>query len=751
MAVLRVNRGDYVEGSEQFSEAHFGIIQTNMFQWHHFESHAEKLESHHIRWPGGTLAEVDYDIYGLDIPNLFDGTKLWTHNENRQRPGLSDMLEYAIETDQAFSMIIPTMRYEDNHDRGIREVGDFIQDLFDGKYGSLPQSLTLEIGNEYDNKFKEGAAGYAKVANALLEKITEILPKYDLDELGVDLKIGVQTGYRSEEDIIIRETMSDEALSIVNTVVHHALPIRFEAVNQNERSLDGALLDQTQTESRATFAEDWAQDIASAGGSNDVEHYMSAWNVGKGATRPENAFLDYNDYGLRSASASLELLVTSVDAGVDRAAAWGINAPNLNALSDIGGRDTLTHKGEAFRMMSEALPGATILDGYQENDRSDAVMQYSFESPEMLIIFVAANDLRDGGGSATLELGDLPEGSYLHVERLGTVLDDTYTGDFQSDEARVHERPTVDTALYTGDLSSFDLDLTEDFEFVRVVVSKGPPTEKFVSILKDEALEDATEVSGSDMGGRAYGGTEASDYFSVAEGDNLFRTGDGQDRVLSGDGNDTVYAGRGFDTVFTFDGDDKIHLGAGNDQAFAGKGDDEVLGGSGRDEIFGGHGNDQINGGSQDDYIQGDFGNDRIDGGEGNDFIDGGQGNDRLSGGADADVFHFGINSGRDIITDFDGEDEIYITLETIGINSRNAGQDEIDQYLEQIIIERDGNTIIQLEDGNQIRVNNTDREDVLTSIETVSHGDTRIDDFRLGDEKFFICDGLKPTDEDIL
>ncbi|MFQ6552640.1 calcium-binding protein [Aestuariibius insulae] len=739
-----------MRGAESFSEDHFGIIQANMFQWHHFEAHAERLESHHIRWPGGTLAEVDYDIYGLDIPNLFDGTKLWTHDENRQRPGLSDMLKYAIETDQAFSMIIPTMRYEDDLARGTREVRDFIQDLLDGKYGPLPPSLTLEIGNEYDNKFEEGAAGYAKVANALLEEIAKILPKYDLDKLGVDLKIGVQTGYRSEEDVVIRETLSDEALSIVNTVVHHALPIRFEAINQTERSLDGTFLDQTQTESRASFAEDWAQDIANAGGSNDVEHYMSAWNIGKGATHPENAFLDYNDYGLRSASASLELLVTSVDAGIDRAAAWGINAPNLNALSDIGGQDTLTHKGEAFRMMSEALPGATILDGYQANDRADAVMQYSFESDDTFVVFVAANDIQEGGGSVRLEFGDLADGSYLHVERLGTVLDDSYDGEFQSDETRVHEKPTVDTALYTGDISSFDLDLTEDYEFIRVVVSKGPPTDSFTSLLKDETLTDAVEVTNGDPVGRAYGGTELDDHMFGQGGDDLFRTGDGQDTVLAGEGDDTVYSGRGFDTVYTFGGNDKIYLGAGNDRAFGGMGDDEIRGDSGRDEIIAGQGNDYIHGGSGSDFVDGGSGNDRLIGGEGQDYLDGGQGNDRLTGGADSDVFRFDFNSGRDVITDFDENDVIILTTSAISNqNGDNNSTDSLD--LDSLIIERNGNVIINLEGRNEVRINNSTKEDVLSQIDVVSADEVKFGKGKIGDELFFVCDGLKPSDDEIM
>jgi Ca2+-binding RTX toxin-like protein len=54
-----------------------------------------------------------------------------------------------------------------------------------------------------------------------------------------------------------------------------------------------------------------------------------------------------------------------------------------------------------------------------------------------------------------------------------------------------------------------------------------------------------------------------------------------------------------------------------------------------------------------------------MSGGDGIDLIDGGRGNDRLSGGGadgDADVFHFGANWGRDVITDFEnGVDRIAI------------------------------------------------------------------------------------------
>lgn len=74
-------------------------------------------------------------------------------------------------------------------------------------------------------------------------------------------------------------------------------------------------------------------------------------------------------------------------------------------------------------------------------------------------------------------------------------------------------------------------------------------------------------------------------------------------------------------------------------------------------------GNDTLKGTMGQDFIEGLGGDDQIDGGYGDDWIDGGEGNDTLTGGQGSDTFHFSLNGGHDVITDFDPEnDTLYLT-----------------------------------------------------------------------------------------
>lgn len=104
---------------------------------------------------------------------------------------------------------------------------------------------------------------------------------------------------------------------------------------------------------------------------------------------------------------------------------------------------------------------------------------------------------------------------------------------------------------------------------------------------------------------------------------------DGNDDGM-GDGNDDD-----FDDDFDDMGDFDINVAEGTDDA------DTLTGTDGYDDLYGGKGNDSLDGGADIDYLFG------------------GEGDDTMTGGADMDVFFFGENSGNDVITDFNVEEDI--------------------------------------------------------------------------------------------
>jgi Ca2+-binding RTX toxin-like protein len=68
---------------------------------------------------------------------------------------------------------------------------------------------------------------------------------------------------------------------------------------------------------------------------------------------------------------------------------------------------------------------------------------------------------------------------------------------------------------------------------------------------------------------------------------------------------------------------------------------------------------DTLNGGHAQDFIEGLGGDDQIDGSGGDDWIDGGEGDDTLTGGEGSDTFHFTLNDGDNVITDFDPDKDV--------------------------------------------------------------------------------------------
>lgn len=164
----------------------------------------------------------------------------------------------------------------------------------------------------------------------------------------------------------------------------------------------------------------------------------------------------------------------------------------------------------------------------------------------------------------------------------------------------------------------------------------------------------------------------------------------GDDTIVSLGGNDIVNGGAGTDVIDTGDGDDTIMV-AGSEAQF-----DSMDGGTGTDtlkvngskvtlagfdaeassieiwqssglSVVGDAANNMfdfsalsamtgvrsVSGGHGDDTLTGSQFADTLRGGDGNDTIDGGGGNDVLTGEKGSDTFVFGLDFGRDRITDF--------------------------------------------------------------------------------------------------
>jgi Ca2+-binding RTX toxin-like protein len=115
-------------------------------------------------------------------------------------------------------------------------------------------------------------------------------------------------------------------------------------------------------------------------------------------------------------------------------------------------------------------------------------------------------------------------------------------------------------------------------------------------------------------------------------------------------------------------------------------------------------GNDLLLGADSDDGLNGGSGNDWLFGGAGDDNLTGGKGNDLLTGGDGKDVFVFGGKSGKDVITDFDLENDVLQISKSKNIKTIK----DVIKHAKQ----KGDDLVITLGKGQTITLKNVDKAD---------------------------------------
>ncbi|APT57330.1 MULTISPECIES: calcium-binding protein [Roseomonas] len=102
------------------------------------------------------------------------------------------------------------------------------------------------------------------------------------------------------------------------------------------------------------------------------------------------------------------------------------------------------------------------------------------------------------------------------------------------------------------------------------------------------------------------------------------------------------------------DGDDALAGSSESDTVFGLAGDDHLQGGDGMDRLMGEAGDDRLSGGAESDELMGGDGDDYLDEGAAHGMLNGGMGDDTLVGGTGADAFMVSMDSGHDVVLDFE-------------------------------------------------------------------------------------------------
>lgn len=569
-----------VDGSSDqvISADHFGGIYIGYRKFDRYEEADAASGLTNVRWPGGAASEK-VSWYGLEFENLTDPSS--------GKPGLSEMAHYAIVNDVPLNVIIPTGEYKNDLTRARVDFEDLLDRITSGSLGPMPEKLTFEIGNEYYamSEFKNNPAKYGEVANAFAETMAEYMADNPGAFGATEVKFTAQIGKSLEDNAEILSEISGLGMSAIDTLVFHRFAWGMD-------DADG-IVDRV---------EEAMQEWVDAGLTPDYDTYLSGWNVGSwtreealdryielmqeefGQTVPESAVnidtrnnLDFEtfwqtgeltsgsgevvatkwgvanrDYGLAQASAMVEILSSYVSTGVDSASLYGVDTPYAGHIS-FG--DDIFVGGAMMQMMSETLPGLSVMETGFENTRDSQINVRAFEGEGKMVLYVSVDELANGF-EASVDLSALGvDISQIEARSLTSELDPDWMNKYgivdradldESAEGRLYETGVISDKSVSEDDGTLTFRFDESFEVVELVLTLAQSIEGTTGddiLLGDLSNDIIDGGAGDDVIDATHGG---ADVLTGGVGDDVF--------VFGGDGE--------MDRITDFEtGKDQIDLG----------------------------------------------------------------------------------------------------------------------------------------------------------------------------------------------
>ena len=650
-ASVSIQSGAFLSGAQTISAQYFGgnllFDRDKLGENGTYDEKAEALNLGLIRYPGGNVTELFFDISDPDRTVEPDG------HSGSLLP-LSDYLGYLSDSGAKGALVVPTVPFMNGLATGgmkrkqvKAEIKSFLQDLKAGVYGDASNIEHIELGNEYYGyeKFYSWSAveQYAKIAPIWAKEIRKVF--------GDDLNISVQGGVNAEDNAVFLKAFKNKG-DLVDSVIYHSYPWDLGQVYSHD-------------EWKSWLSAQWTD----AGLAEHV--FISEWGLSNQRVGDNGELIgtDQIEDGLARAIAMVEMTALQIQSGVDFATVWPVQQNTRGDLAGNEGQtaensaatlseDGLTLAGEAFQLMSEALPGtrmldlggAVDLDGKRESDRfTPELLVRAFDDQTKVTIFASAWALDDALGQATLNLDLGGQFTSYDVTTL-TVAGDNYT-DPNADPVTITE-----TGLEVSD--TLTIDFTRTYELQRITLYKDPALG--LGAFGLDAAFDGLEPSliGGAKGEKLIGEEDNADgVWGKGGDDKLYGLGSG-DQLNGGAGADSLYGGEGFDFLQGGGGVDRLFGGSGTDLLTGAGHGDVILGQGGSDYISGGAGDDTLLGGRQNDSVKGGGGHDLLKGDGGDDDLSAAGGNDTVSGGGGDDVLRGG--AGDDGLTGGKGDDALY-------------------------------------------------------------------------------------------
>ena len=505
-----------------------------------FDEAADQIGVEGLRYPGGAISEVLFDIGNPDSPTAIDPVS----GDVVSVTPLSAFLEFALETDRPVTIVIPTRKFltseEDelgHRDEAVDEdlLRTFVSDVLNGVYGAA-KIEAFEIGNEYwgIGDFEQGSMTpleYARVSSKMAEILDETIAT---SGSGQDPSVLVQIG-SNNRDANLRTVYEDYAtpqekvaaleadyqLKFSGNVIYKGGDLDWDRIANeiliNEYKNDGTLdavdgiafhvysrapvIESSRYRHFDTIDETWGQL------DKDFELWITEWNP-KSKT---NALDPEEDFGLKAAHELIDLVGVFAEEDVTGAHIWAVQHNTRTALTepqaDPNLEATMNPTGEIFRMMQEHLPGTRLVDLDLSADRpfaydGEGFEFHAFASGGKFVGYLAS--VSDQDVDVDLAFGNIITGwEGATVTRLGVAEGDD-PGDPKATPVVTEEDP--EQALSDGEV----ITTLKPFEIIQIVFEAPDYTEEFADALDaaansivvepDELLVDPEVTDLTDLG-----------------------------------------------------------------------------------------------------------------------------------------------------------------------------------------------------------------------------------------------------------
>lgn len=392
----------------------FGYLYTGFRSFARFEAQLADQQVGMLVWPGGFIAEMFPDRYGMEYPGLF--------NPAFPRPDLAEIMADAVARGAGLSVVLPSLRYLGDEAALRADLQGFLGDLLGGGYGPAPDRLVLQVGSEFYGTMPDAsvaATDYGKLAEVFIQEISAAVADPVVNSAGMEVEIAVQGGRDLAEDAAIRAELSDASLRAVDQVIHYRFALTAEGIDGRVDDVAGVMdawraeLDALGQEGPGLYLGSWG--VGSYTRDEALNDFLAADAAAGGSLGPGDIDLDgrsttafeefwqeamaARDYGPDHPRLILEMLTEYGAEGMTAAAVYGTDVihPGRTSFTDINGVAQDFVGQRMLDMLAESVGGTRALDIGLTNAPGDAVWAYGFENDDKLVVFLASDAAVPGG------------------------------------------------------------------------------------------------------------------------------------------------------------------------------------------------------------------------------------------------------------------------------------------------------------------------------------------------------------------